>query len=72
MADQRKNDELILAKLDDIKQEVHEVNNKVDELESKITKKAMLAGAVSGAVTGTATSGFFTLGIEMIKAKYGG
>ncbi len=72
MTDQRNNDDLILAKLDDIKQETHEVNQKFDELEQHLTKKAVLAGGVAGAVSGTLTSGFFSFGMEVIKAKLGG
>ncbi len=72
MAGQRKNDELILTKLDDIKQETHEVNQKIDDLEQHLTKKAMVAGGIAGAVSGTLTSGFFSFGMEVIKAKLGG
>ncbi len=72
MTDQRKNDQLIIAKLDEIAEETHEVNQKIDDLEQHLTKKAMVAGGVAGAVSGTLSSSFFSLGIEMIKAKYGG
>ncbi len=72
MADQRKNDQIIINKLDEIAQGTHEVNQKIDDLEQHLTKKAVLAGGIAGAVSGTLSSSFFSLGIEMIKAKYGG
>ncbi len=70
--EQRTNDQIIINKLDEIKQDTQQVNQKIDDLEQHLTKKAMVAGGIAGAVSGTLSSSFFSLGIEMIKAKYGG
>ncbi len=76
---QRKNDQIMIDKLNeiagktsDIAKETHEVNQKIDDLEQHLTKKAIIAGGIAGTVSGTLSSSFFSLGIEMIKAKYGG
>lgn len=72
------NDE-ILSSLHDILQQNRQIiqkidaqNARIDSLEYHITKKATTAGAVAGAIAGTATSGMFTIGMEIIKAKFGG
>ncbi|MDO4897070.1 MAG: hypothetical protein Q3971_06880 [Moraxella sp.] len=52
--------------------EMHQVKQKIDHLEQTITKKATTAGAIAGAVAGTATSSIFMVGMEIIKAKFGG
>lgn len=68
------NDE-ILSSLHDILQQNRQIiqkidaqNARIDSLEYHITKKATIAGAIAG----TATSGMFTIGMEIIKAKFGG
>ncbi len=67
--DQRNTDNLIIAKLDDIKQETHEVNQKIDDLEQHLTKKAVISGAVAGSVTGATSSLLVELAIRLIKLQ---
>lgn len=52
--------------------EMEQVKQKIDDLEQTVTKKATTAGAIAGAMAGTATSGLFTIGMEIVKAKFGG
>lgn len=52
--------------------QMHQVKQKIDDLEKSVTKKATFAGAIAGAVAGTATSGMFNIGMEIVKAKLGG
>lgn len=52
--------------------QMHQVKQKIDDLEQTVTKKATVAGAIAGAVTGTVTSGIFSIGMEIVKAKFGG
>lgn len=52
--------------------QMHQVKQKIDDLEQTVTKKATVAGAIAGAVAGTATSGLFSIGMEIVKAKFGG
>lgn len=51
----------IIAKID-------EQNSRIDHLEQTVAKKATIAGVVAG----TATSSIFMVGMEIIKAKFGG
>lgn len=62
----------ILGQNRQIIQKIDEQNSRIDNLESTIAKKATIAGAIAGAVAGTATSGLFTIGMEIVKAKLGG
>lgn len=52
-------------------QEIHAQNERmlarVDELERTATKRGAVAGAVAGSITG----GIMTVGIELIRAKFG-
>lgn len=52
--------------------EMEQVKQKIDDLEQTVTKKATTAGAIAGTVAGTATSSIFMVGMEIIKAKFGG
>lgn len=52
--------------------QMHQVKQKIDDLEQTVTKKATVAGAIAGAVASTATSGMFNIGMEIVKAKLGG
>lgn len=47
---------------------IDEQNNRIDDLEKTVGKKATLAGAMAGAVT----SSLFAIGMEVVKAKFGG
>lgn len=62
----------IMRSLSDIHEQNQQISQKIDKLEQTITKKATVAGAVAGAITGSLTSGVMTVGIELIKAKFGG
>lgn len=66
------NQQAILQSLDEIKAQNGEIVAKIDNLEQSVTKKATVAGAIAGAVAGTATSGMFSIGMEIVKAKFGG
>ncbi len=69
MADQRKNDQVIIDKLDGINQGVHEVNQKIDDLEQHLTKKAVISGAVAGSISGATSSLLVELAIRLIKLQ---
>ncbi len=69
---QDKINEQIIQSLSDIKAQTRQTNDKIDALDAKLTKKATVAGAVAGAVTGSVTSGMVSVGIELIRAKFGG
>lgn len=62
----------ILQSLSHIHAQNAQIAQKIDKLEHTVTAKATKAGAVAGAIAGTATSGLFTVGMEIIKAKFGG
>lgn len=64
--------EQIIGSLEQIHAQNEQISQKIDKLETHITKKATVAGAMAGAVTGGLTSGLVSLGIELIKAKFGG
>lgn len=68
---QDKINEQIMQGLSDIKAQNSQIHEKIDAL-AKLTKKATVAGAVAGAVTGSVTSGMVSVGIELIRAKFGG
>lgn len=69
---QDKINEQIMQGLSDIKAQNSQIHEKIDALDAKLTKKATVAGAVAGAVTGSVTSGMVSVGIELIRAKFGG
>ncbi len=62
----------ILGQNRQILQKIDEQNGRIDHLEQTVNKKATLYGALSGAIAGTASSGVFTVAMELIKAKFGG
>lgn len=70
--DQAQINNLIIKSLDDIKTQNKEVLDKIDNLEATLTKKAITYGAMAGAITGTASSGMFTVAMEIVRAKFGG
>ena len=45
---------------------------KIDHLEYTVTKKAAVAGAVAGAVSGGLSGAVVTMGLDLIRAKFGG
>lgn len=49
-----------------------EIIERIDDLEESVTKKATIAGAVAGAIAGAASSGVYSIGMEFVKAKFGG
>lgn len=69
---QDKINEQIIQSLSDIKTQNSQIHEKIDALDAKLTKKATVAGAVAGAVTGSVTSSMVSVGIELIRAKFGG
>lgn len=62
------NDTEIMALLRDIHAQNTEMLARVDELEKSATKRGAVAGAVAGGITGS----ILTVGIELIKLKFGG
>lgn len=64
--------ERVIGTLQDIQAQNNEVLGKIDKLEATLTKKATMAGAMAGAVSGGITSGVIAVGLELIKAKFGG
>lgn len=60
--------EQILSSLESIHQQNQHISHKLDNLEHTITKKATIAGAVAGGLSGAIIS----TGIELIKLKFGG
>lgn len=72
MSEQVEINQQIIGSLDQIHAQNITIADKIDRLETHITKKATVAGAMAGAVTGGVTSGLVSLGIELIKAKFGG
>lgn len=67
MNQQQHNDEM-LEMLAKIHQQNEDISEKIDNLEHKMTKKAMITGAISGGLSGAIIS----TGIELIKMKFGG
>lgn len=62
----------ILGQNRQIIQKIDEQNSRIDDLEQNLTKKATIAGALAGFVGGTTGCGVFVLGMEIVKAKFGG
>lgn len=67
MNQQQQNDEM-LKMLAQIHEQNENISDKIDNLERKMTKKATIAGAVAGGLSGAIIS----TGIELIKLKFGG
>lgn len=62
----------VMQILADIKAQNHTMLTQFDALESNVTKRAQAAGAMTGAFTGGIGGAVVTIGIEFIKAKFGG
>lgn len=58
----------ILGQNRQIIQKIDEQNSRIDHLEHAVTKKAIVYGAIAG----TASSGVFTVAMEIVRAKFGG
>lgn len=64
--------DVVLQLLGDIHEQNQMMMTKFDALESTVTRRAQAAGAMSGAFTGGVGGAVVTIGIELIKAKFGG
>lgn len=62
----------MLSVLHKIHQQNIELFDKIDNLETNMSKKAAYAGAIAGAFTGGVSGGVIGIGIELLKAKFGG
>lgn len=60
--------EQILSSLESIHRQNQQISAKIDNLEHTVTKKATIAGAIAGGLSGAIIS----TGIELIKLKFGG
>ncbi len=62
----------ILSLLGDIHQQNRTMMSQFDAMEASVTRRASMAGAMSGAFTGGVGGTVVSVGIELIKAKFGG
>lgn len=62
----------VVQLLGDIKAQNQTMMNQFDALETNISKRATMAGAMAGAFTGGVGGTVVSIGIELIKAKFGG
>ncbi len=62
----------VVQLLGDIKAQNQTMMSQFDALEANISKRATMAGAMAGAFTGGVGGTVVSLGIELIKAKFGG
>ena len=62
----------VIQLLGDIKAQNHTLMQQFDTLETNISKRATMAGAMAGAFTGGVGGTVVSVGIELIKAKFGG
>lgn len=58
--------------LNQIHQQNIQLFDKIGNLEQGMTKKASVAGAIAGAFTGSVSASVIGVGIELLKAKFGG
>ncbi|MDO4434860.1 MAG: hypothetical protein Q4B71_00395 [Cardiobacteriaceae bacterium] len=58
----------IMRLLREIHGQQQQLLNRIDELEQTATRRGAVAGGVAGSISGA----MVTIGIEMIKAKFGG
>ena len=65
-------DDEVIQLLGDIKAQNQTMMQQFDTLETNISKRATMAGAMAGAFTGGVGGTVVSLGIELIKAKFGG
>lgn len=61
----------VVQLLGDIKAQNQTMMSQFDALETNISKRATMAGAMAGAFTGGVGGTVVSLGIELIKAKFG-
>lgn len=69
---ERNPDYEIMSLLTDIHEQNQTMLTQFDELEGKISRRATAAGAMAGAFTGGISGTVISVGIELIKAKWGG
>ena len=62
----------VMQLLGDIKSQNETMIQQFDALETNISKRATMAGAMAGAFTGGVGGTVVSVGIELIKAKFGG
>lgn len=62
----------VVQLLGDIKAQNQTMMSQFDALETNSSKRATMAGAMAGAFTGGVGGTVVSLGIELIKAKFGG
>ena len=62
----------VIQLLGDIKTQNQTMMQQFDTLETNISKRATMAGAMAGAFTGGVGGTVVSVGIELIKAKFGG
>lgn len=62
----------VMQLLGDIKMQNEQMMSQFDTLESNISKRATMAGAMAGAFTGGVGGTVISVGFELIKAKFGG
>lgn len=62
----------VVQLLCDIKAQNQTMMQQFDTLETNISKRATMAGAMAGAFTGGVGGTVVSVGIELIKAKFGG
>ena len=65
-------DDEVIQLLGDIKAQNQTMMQQFDTLETNISKRATMAGAMAGAFTGGVGGTVVSVGIELIKAKFGG
>jgi TRAP-type mannitol/chloroaromatic compound transport system permease large subunit len=65
-------DDQVMALLGDIKSQNETMMQQFDTLEANISRRATMAGAMAGAFTGGVGGTVVSVGIELIKAKFGG
>ena len=62
----------VVQLLGEIKAQNQTMMTQFDTLETNISKRATMAGAMAGAFTGGVGGTVVSVGIELIKAKFGG
>lgn len=62
----------VMQLLGDIKAQNQTMMTQFDTIETNISKRATMAGAMAGAFTGGVGGTVVSVGIELIKAKFGG
>lgn len=62
----------VMQLLGDIHRQNQTMMNQFDAIEASVTRRATMAGAMAGAFTGGVGGTVVSVGIELIKAKFGG